>query len=148
MSDLSPIDRLIDAACKFTPKPLEERLTPAERSLAESVAGSVLYHIDQMYPGMWNGVAKSARTSLRNTVKAEAGGALLKARVAEGGDGNILEIIRPPDATGGDPEEDRQPLTPANHSFDAINDFVHDPDVSFEELQGALLSMAIAMERR
>jgi hypothetical protein len=33
-------------------------------------------------------------------------------------------------------------LVPANDSFDALNEFVHHPDVQFEELQSALLGMS------
>lgn len=33
-------------------------------------------------------------------------------------------------------------LIPANYSFEAINEFVHHPDVEFEELQWAMLGMA------
>ena len=35
------------------------------------VADEVLHHIDIMYPGMWKGVPKSARKSLRNTIEKE-----------------------------------------------------------------------------
>ena len=84
MSELSPIERLIDAACArepaVRPVPTEE-----EQHLANGVAGSVLYHIDQMYPGMWQGVAKAARKSLRNTVVSEVERALMKAREGRGG---------------------------------------------------------------
>jgi len=36
---------------------------------ADFVASEVLHHIDTMYPNMWEGVAKTARTSIRNTIK-------------------------------------------------------------------------------
>lgn len=36
---------------------------------ADSVASEVLHHIDQMYPAMWEGVPKAARTSVRNTIR-------------------------------------------------------------------------------
>jgi hypothetical protein len=35
------------------------------------LAETVLHHIDTMYPRMWAGVSKSARMSLRNTIKIE-----------------------------------------------------------------------------
>jgi hypothetical protein len=35
---------------------------------AELIAFNVLAHIDEMYPAMWTGVPKTARTSLRNTI--------------------------------------------------------------------------------
>ena len=34
-------------------------------------ADEVLHHIDTMYPAMWKGVAKTARTSIRNTIKSQ-----------------------------------------------------------------------------
>ena len=39
-----------------------------EKAAAKAVADKVIGHIDQMYPAMWTGVPKSARTSVRNTV--------------------------------------------------------------------------------
>jgi len=36
--------------------------------VAYSVAHALLHHIDQMYPKMWEGVAKSARLSIKNTI--------------------------------------------------------------------------------
>lgn len=36
---------------------------------ADSIASEVLHHIDQMYPAMWEGVPKTARTSVRNTIR-------------------------------------------------------------------------------
>lgn len=38
------------------------------QDVAEAVAIEVLNHIDTMYPAMWVAVAKSARTSIRNTI--------------------------------------------------------------------------------
>lgn len=38
-------------------------------------------------------------------------------------------------------------LVPANHSFAAINEFVHDCEVSYEELQWAMLGMATDREK-
>jgi hypothetical protein len=35
---------------------------------AQAIAFEVLGHIDTMYPAMWNGVPKTARVSLRNTI--------------------------------------------------------------------------------
>ena len=34
----------------------------------DDIAVEVLHHIDTMYPKMWDGVAKGARTSIRNTI--------------------------------------------------------------------------------
>lgn len=39
---------------------------PTNEDKAATVAEAVLYHIDTMYPDMWNEVPKSARTSLKN----------------------------------------------------------------------------------
>lgn len=56
---------------------VEVRIVPLERSLdspeelkyvMEDVATRVLFHIDEMYPGMWEGVPKIARLSVRNTI--------------------------------------------------------------------------------
>lgn len=44
--------------------------------LAEDVATEVIAYIDLMYPDMWNGVAKTARKSLRNVVRREVERAL------------------------------------------------------------------------
>ena len=35
------------------------------------VANEVLHHIDIMYPKMWKAVARTARTSIRNTIKSK-----------------------------------------------------------------------------
>lgn len=80
----SPIEVLIDLACQGRPVVRKAVLTAEEKQLANGVAGSVLYHIDTMYPRMWSGVAKAARTSLRNTIVAEVGVALIKAREGKG----------------------------------------------------------------
>ncbi len=77
---LTPIERLVDQVCGATGTPNKglgverarhETSLRAEdmNSVAEGVAIDLLYHIDAMYPAMWDGVAKAARTSLRNTIK-------------------------------------------------------------------------------
>ncbi len=77
---LTPIERLVDQACGATGTPDQDLdAEPARHetslraedmnSVAEGVAIDLLYHIDVMYPAMWDGVAKAARTSLRNTIK-------------------------------------------------------------------------------
>jgi hypothetical protein len=38
------------------------------KELAERIATEVLYHIDEMYPNMWEGVPNAARLSVRNTI--------------------------------------------------------------------------------
>lgn len=53
-----------------------DELTPQERrelarSLAEHVRSRVIDHIDTYYPAMWDGVATTARTSVRNTIYRE-----------------------------------------------------------------------------
>ena len=35
----------------------------------DMLAGAVLGHIDTMYPAMWKAVSKSARMSIRNTIR-------------------------------------------------------------------------------
>lgn len=40
---------------------------------AEMVAAEVLHHIDTMYPKMWEGVPRTARTSVRNCLIREIG---------------------------------------------------------------------------
>lgn len=37
--------------------------------------------------------------------------------------------------------------TPADYSFAAVNDFVHHPEVSYEELQWAMLGMATERDK-
>ena len=74
-----PIEMLIDPACGYTapaPRPVP---TEEEKSTAYSVAQAVIHHIDQMYPGMWQGVPKTARTSVRNTIRREVERALMGA---------------------------------------------------------------------
>jgi len=73
---LTPIERLVDQACGATGTPnkgLDAKRARHETSLraeiAADVAMDVLHHIDALYPAMWDGVAKAARTSLRNTIK-------------------------------------------------------------------------------
>lgn len=45
-----------------------EEPEPETDDRAFDIAMSALHHIDTMYPGMWNGVPKSARLSLRNHI--------------------------------------------------------------------------------
>lgn len=37
----------------------------------DDAANEILHHIDKMYPAMWTGVASTARTSIKNTIKSE-----------------------------------------------------------------------------
>lgn len=67
----SPIDRLIDIASGYTPPaPAPKRTLPTaeERQTASDAGDAVIWHIDAQYPAMWDGVPKSARTSVKNTV--------------------------------------------------------------------------------
>jgi hypothetical protein len=64
----SPIEMMIDKACGHVPKEQRRTATDQEKNDARSVADDLIYHIDQMYPAMWNGASKSARTSVRNNV--------------------------------------------------------------------------------
>ena len=73
---LTPIERLVDQACGATGSPDKgldaeraSRETALRAEIAADVAMDVLHHIDTLYPAMWDGVAKAARTSLRNTIK-------------------------------------------------------------------------------
>lgn len=50
----------------------KETLQAASEEVAEAVANEVIYHIDQMYPKMWEGVPKTARVSVRNVVEAQS----------------------------------------------------------------------------
>ena len=63
---LSPIELMIDKACGYTPE-AQRKATPTEEDLAHQAAGEIIHHIDTMYPVMWQGVGKCARTSIRNT---------------------------------------------------------------------------------
>ena len=60
--DRTPIAIAIDDACGVDDVSEVRPLDPDE--IAESIIG----HIDTMYPKMWEGVPKTARMSLRNTV--------------------------------------------------------------------------------
>jgi len=67
----SPIERLIDAACGYTPpKPPKKRtlLTAEEKQIATEAGNELIWYIDAQYPAMWVGLPKSARTSIKNTV--------------------------------------------------------------------------------
>jgi hypothetical protein len=62
---------MIDKACGYEPPPEPEPRRIAnddEKAHANAVASEVIYHIDQMYPGMWEGVPTTARLSVRNTI--------------------------------------------------------------------------------
>jgi hypothetical protein len=75
----SPLERMIDASMECTTcgtkgignchgwekKPSRKELIKAE---AERIAFEVIEYIDRMYPGMWAGVPKSARRSLRGCI--------------------------------------------------------------------------------
>lgn len=79
----TPMERLIDAAMVCTHcgakgmtcdcwKPKQPQPDPRVRevidSYARDVAGEVLAHIDTMYPALWQGVPKTARTSVRHCI--------------------------------------------------------------------------------
>ena len=71
---LTLMDRLVDQACEAAvakSKGLDAERARREAALraeiAADVAMDVLHHIDTLYPAMWDGVAKAARTSLCNT---------------------------------------------------------------------------------
>jgi hypothetical protein len=61
MSDV--YEPLFQEVAQDTPSLLQET--------AEDIAAAVLHHIDTMYPQMWQGVPKTARISLRNTIIAK-----------------------------------------------------------------------------
>jgi hypothetical protein len=71
---LTPIERMIDAACGYDPSaPLpppapDPRLEEAYQQIGAEVAAEVLHYIDVQYPAMWTPVAKLARTSVRRTI--------------------------------------------------------------------------------
>lgn len=74
---LTPIERLVDQACGATGTPMDAERARHETSLRveidADVAMDVLHHIDTLYPAMWDGVAKAARTSLRKHHQAVRG---------------------------------------------------------------------------
>lgn len=73
------MDALIDQACgRSAGPPLRRALTAEQKETAQRAMLNVLHHIDTMYPAMWKGVPKSARTSLRNTILKEVETALLR----------------------------------------------------------------------
>lgn len=60
---------MIDAACGITDEPPPLRApNDEEKEAARDVAAHVIQHIDDMYPKMWDGVPKTARVSVRNTI--------------------------------------------------------------------------------
>ena len=69
MKARSPIEMMIDAACGITNEPPPIRApNDEEKEAARDVAAHVIQHIDDMYPKMWDGVPKTARVSVRNTI--------------------------------------------------------------------------------
>lgn len=70
----SPIHALIDQACGIAhssippESPPKRTPTEADKQRARSVARNAVHHVDEMYPKMWEGVPKTARTSLQNTI--------------------------------------------------------------------------------
>jgi hypothetical protein len=69
MKARSPIEMMIDAACGVTDEPPPLRSpNDEEKEAARDVAAHVIQHIDDMYPKMWDGVPKTARVSVRNTI--------------------------------------------------------------------------------
>jgi hypothetical protein len=76
--ELSPIERMIDQACGHCPSlPVRREPTDEQKAAAYEIAQRVIFHIDEMYPGMWRGAAKTARVSIRNTIVAEVEQALV-----------------------------------------------------------------------
>lgn len=60
---------------------LTQSLSSAERrALAEDVAGEVLHYLDVMYPGVWIGVPRAARRSLRTVIIRHVLAALVRGR--------------------------------------------------------------------
>lgn len=62
----SPIEIMIDEACGYDPSAQEKQ---SKDEFREDFAQAVLNHIDTMYPSMWDGVPKTARTSIRNFIR-------------------------------------------------------------------------------
>jgi len=62
MKKLSPIEIMIDQATGYE----EEDFTVEEKS--EIIRNEIISHIDVMYPDMWKGVPKTARSSLKNLI--------------------------------------------------------------------------------
>lgn len=62
---------MIDAATGYTPAPSPKKRTlptAEEKQIATDAGNEVIWYIDAQYPAMWDGVPKSARTSVKNTV--------------------------------------------------------------------------------
>ena len=69
MKARSPIEMMIDAACGISDEPPPLRApNDEEKEAARDVAAHVIQHIDDMYPKMWEGMPKTARVSVRNTI--------------------------------------------------------------------------------
>lgn len=67
MRALSPIERMVDAACAYSDVP------PFDPKLAARALGEqAVYHLETMYPAALKAVPKTARLSLRNHVTAAA----------------------------------------------------------------------------
>lgn len=67
----SPLEKLIDNATGYKAAPMPKKRNPAtdaQKKIAYAAGDELIWHIDQMYPSMWEGVPKSARTSIKNTV--------------------------------------------------------------------------------
>lgn len=61
---------MIDAATGYKSPPQKKRTLPTaeEKQIATDAGNEVIWYIDAQYPAMWDGVPKSARTSVKNTV--------------------------------------------------------------------------------
>ena len=66
----SPIERMIDDATGYKPAASQKKrtLSAEEKQIAVDAGNELIWYIDRMYPEMWEGVHKSARTSVKNTV--------------------------------------------------------------------------------
>ncbi len=62
---------MIDSATGYKPAPVPKKRNPAtdeQKKIAYAAGDELIWYIDRMFPVMWEGVPKSARTSIKNTV--------------------------------------------------------------------------------
>lgn len=60
-------ERLLESAAA-KPKAEDGDIESNVEYISEGIKNEIIHHIDRMYPKMWEGVPKSARTSLSNTL--------------------------------------------------------------------------------
>jgi hypothetical protein len=61
----TPIKADIDESCRVGKSPINKE---DAKEIAEKVAREAIFHINKMYPTMWNDTPKTASVSLQNTI--------------------------------------------------------------------------------